>query len=388
MTDKGGPLIYLDNAATSFPKPPEVVEAIRAALLAPASPGRSGHAASLAAARAIHQARKNVARLFGVEDNSRLVFTANITWALNLALEGLGLKAGDHILSSSLEHNSVARPLARLAAERGVIWERVPLDGEGLSDPAEFRKLRRSTTKLVVLNQASNVTGALAPAREIKEAVGEVPLLLDTAQTAGAMDLSDLGQWADLVAFTGHKGLLGPTGTGGLWLKPGLRTRPLATGGTGSASESLIQPDFLPDALEPGTANTHGLAGLAAGAGFILETGADQIRQHELGLATAFLDGLSQIPGLTVWGPQNPARRVATISVSLAGWSCSDLSSALEQEAAILTRAGLHCAPLVHQTLGTLAAGGLTRFSFGFFNTLEEIKTALTTLDKLARRKD
>ena len=380
-------MIYMDNAATSFPKPPEVIDAVTAALNAPASPGRSGHAASLQASRVVHQARKNLAKLFGLPDNSRLAFTANITWALNIILEGFGLKEGDHVISSSLEHNSVARPLSRLAAEKGVVWDMVPVDGQGLSTPDDFKKLLRPSTRLVAVNHASNVTGALAPARAIKEAVGEIPLLLDTAQTAGAMDLEDLGGWLDLLAFTGHKSLLGPTGTGGLWLREGLRLRPLAAGGTGSASESLTQPDFLPDALEAGTANTHGLAGLAAGAAFVRQTGAHHIRRHDMNLTGQFLDGLSQVKGAKVWGPLDLNHRVATIAVTVGGWSSSDLSAALEREAGILTRAGLQCAPLTHQALGSFAGGGVTRFSFGIFNTANEIDTALQTLAKLSYQK-
>jgi cysteine desulfurase family protein len=376
-------MIYLDNAATSFPKPPEVTAAVLAALAAPASPGRSGHAPALAAARTIHQARKNLAALFGLPDNRRLAFTANITWALNQALSGLGLKAGDQIISSSLEHNSAARPLARLTAELGLTWDQAPVDGRGLTDPDDFKKLLTPRTRLVVLNHASNVTGALAPARAIKDLIGSVPLLLDTAQTAGALDLSDAGQWVDLLAFTGHKSLLGPTGTGGLSVRPGLSLRSLAVGGTGSASESLTSPDFLPDALEPGTANTHGLAGLAAGVGVLLREGVANIRRHEMDLAMKFLDGLSQIKGLTVWGPLERDRRLAVVAVTLAGWSSSDLSAALEKEAGILTRAGLQCAPLAHRALGSFP-GGVTRFSFSLYNTAEEIDLALAALDRLA----
>ncbi len=381
-------MIYMDNAATSFPKPPEVIEAVTGSLMAPASPGRSGHAPSLAASRRIHQARKNVAKLFGLKDNTRLAFMANITWALNQALEGLELKEGDRIISSSLEHNAAARPLHRLVKERGLIWETVPVDGQGLSSPDDFKKMLRPETRLVVLNHGSNVTGALTPARAVKEVIGETLLLLDTAQTAGALDMSEAGQWADLIAFTGHKGLLGPTGTGGLWVRPGLDLRPLAAGGTGSASESLDHPQFLPDALEPGTANTHGLAGLAAGIDFVLKTGPENIQKHELDLTGQFLDALATIKGLKVWGPPGRADRVATIAVTVKGWSSSDLAAALEREAGIMTRAGLQCAPLAHRALGTLPEGGVTRFSFGFYNTPEEIQTAVETLDKLARIKN
>jgi selenocysteine lyase/cysteine desulfurase len=242
----------------------------------------------------------------------------------------------------------------------------------------------RPSTRLVVLNHASNVHGALAPARAVKEAIGEVPLLLDTAQTAGVLDLSEAGQWVDLLAFTGHKSLLGPTGTGGLWVRPGLNLRPLAVGGTGSASESLIPPDFLPDALEPGTANTHGLAGLAAGVGVVLREGVANIRAHEMDLTRRFIDGLGQIKGLTLWGPGAGEDRVAVVAVTLAGWSSSDLSAALEKEDGILTRAGLQCAPLTHQTLGSFQGGGVTRFSFGYYNTAGDTDLALAALDRLA----
>lgn len=377
-------MIYLDNAATSFPKPPEVLEAVRAALAAPASPGRSGHAPALAASRLIHKARKNIARVFGISDNSRICFTANVTWSLNMVISGLGLKAGDHVLSGALEHNSTGRPLERLKREMGVDWEVVP-PAKGFLSPSDFKARIRSNTRLVVLNEASNVSGALSPAGDIKEAIGSVPILLDTAQTAGAMPMDDYGQWADFIAFTGHKGLLGPTGTGGLYIKEGLTVRSLAAGGSGSRSESLVHPDFMPDAQEPGTANTHGLAGLAAGAEFILKVGPDRVRRHEMELTQSFLDLISGIPGLTVIGPgQGEMRRVSTVSVVIDGWSCSDLAVSLEKDYGIMIRAGLHCAPLAHQYLGTYP-GGTTRFSFGYFNTPADVTTAARALSELAR---
>ena len=375
-------MIYMDNAATSFPKPPEVITAVNEALNAPASPGRSGHAASLAASRIVHKARKNMAKIFGIKDNSRLVFCANVTWALNIALEGFGLKTGDHLISGPLEHNAVARVLERMVREKGLIWDIARPDEQGLCSPGSFKDLLRPETRLAVLCHASNVTGALAPARAIKDVLGEIPLLLDTAQTAGAMDLSDLGSWVDMIAFTGHKGLLGPTGTGGLWVRPGLDLRPLAVGGTGSASESLEVPAFLPDALEPGTANTHGLAGLAAGAQVILDKGPENIRSHEMDLTMTFLTGLAGIDGLTVYGPKERELRVSTVAIAARGFSSSDFSAALEKEAGIMTRAGLHCAPLAHRTLGSFP-GGLTRFSFGPYNTLEEIATSVGVIKRL-----
>ncbi|MDR2366746.1 MAG: aminotransferase class V-fold PLP-dependent enzyme [Deltaproteobacteria bacterium] len=379
-------MIYLDNGATSFPKPPQVGTAIMAALAAPASPGRSGHAPAMAAGRTIHRARKAIAKLFGIKDNGRICFGPNVSWALNVAIDGLGLQRGDHVLSGSLEHNSTARPLARLAVEKGVLWEAVPAE-DGAMRPNAFKARLRPETRLVVLNHASNVSGALAPAREIKEAIGSVPLLLDTAQTAGSVPLDDAGSWVDLLAFTGHKGLLGPTGTGGLWVGPGINLRPLAVGGSGSHSESLEHPDFLPDSLEAGTANTHGLAGLAAGVEYVLSTTPAAIREHEMRLTGHFLGGLEGLPGLSLQGPGlGRPDRVATVSLNLKGWSSSDLAAALERDYGILTRAGLHCAPMTHKSLGTFP-GGSVRFSFGPFNTLEEILTAVKALKALAPRK-
>ncbi|MDR2386311.1 MAG: aminotransferase class V-fold PLP-dependent enzyme [Deltaproteobacteria bacterium] len=379
-------MIYFDNGATSFPKPAQVGTAIMAALAAPASPGRSGHAPAMAAGRTIHRARKALAKLFGLKENGRICFGPNITWALNLALMGLSLEKGQHVLSGSLEHNSTARPLAKLKAEKGLDWEIVPAR-QGQLWAEDFAKLIRPETKLVVLNHASNVSGALAPARAIKKAIGQVPLLLDTAQTAGSVDLDEAGSWVDLLAFTGHKGLLGPTGTGGLWVGPNINLRPCLVGGSGSRSESLEHPDFLPDALEAGTANTHGLAGLAAGVEYILQVGRESIRAHELSLTQDFLKEIIKIDELTLLGPgPGQSERVATVSINLKGWSSSDLAGALERDYGILTRAGLHCAPLSHQALGTFP-GGSVRFSFGPFNKPEEIKIGVKALKSLARQK-
>ncbi|MDR3205419.1 MAG: aminotransferase class V-fold PLP-dependent enzyme [Deltaproteobacteria bacterium] len=379
-------MIYLDNAATSFPKPSAVAAAMAEALSVPASPGRSGHALALNASRTIHRARKALSKLFGLKDNSRLIFSPNVTWALNSAIGGLALGAGDHVISGPLEHNSTARPLSRLVAEKGVFWETVPLI-EGLLRPEAFKKLLKPQTKLVVLNQASNVSGDLAPAREIKEAIGDIPLLLDTAQTAGAIDLEGAAEWVDFLAFTGHKGLLGPTGTGGLIVKDGINLRPLAVGGSGSRSESLSHPDFLPDSLEAGTANTHGLAGLAASVEYLLKTGVDKIRAEEMELTNYFLESLLSIPELAILG-QKPGQgpRVATISVNLKSWSSSDLAAALEKDFGIMIRSGLHCAPMAHKTLGSFP-GGASRFSIGPFNSKDDLKEAIRALRLLAKKK-
>jgi cysteine desulfurase family protein len=381
-------VIYLDNAATSFPKPEAVVKAVTEALQNPASPGRSGHKAAHEASRTVYRARKGMARIFGVKDPERVAFAPNITWAINAALGGLDLKPGDHALSGTLEHNSTARPLKLLKDACGVDWEAVSPGPDGFLDPGDFKRRLRPNTRVVVVNHASNVTGALAPVKEIKLAIGDVPILIDTAQTAGSLPLEDMGDWADLVCFTGHKGLLGPTGTGGLYVRDGVPYRPLATGGSGSRSESLDHPDFMPDALEAGTLNTHGLAGLAAAAEFLIETGIAKIRGHEIWLAGIFMEMTRSVPGLAILGPgPGDPRRVATVSVVIEGVSSSDLARRLEEGYGIMTRAGLHCAPLTHRQIGSFP-GGSTRFSFGFFNTAQEVETAARALVEIAGSRD
>jgi cysteine desulfurase/selenocysteine lyase len=375
--------IYLDQAATSFPKPLEVAEAVAEALTAySASPGRSAHQYSLAASRSIFDAREATAELLGVPDSSRIVFCLNVTWALNTALGKL--KPGGHVLTSCLEHNSVMRPLNHLARERRIEVEAVPLSPKGYIDPNEFSKRRRPDTQMAVVTHASNVTGLILPIREIRKALDGAPLLVDAAQTAGVVSLDPATDLADMIAFTGHKGLLGPTGTGGLWIRDGLDVPPLARGGTGSRSEREEQPEFMPDALEAGTPNTHGLAGLAAGIRYVLQTGPDKILDHERALTGAFLDGLNQIRGVTIYGPTGTQSRLGVVSLNLDGWSPSDLALALDRNHGIMTRSGLHCAPRAHQTLGTLPQGTV-RFSFGHFNTREHIDKALEALDALSR---
>jgi len=379
-------LIYCDQAATSFPKPPAVIEAVTQALTEfSASPGRSAHRMSLAASRTVFEAREAVAELLGVDDSSQIAWTLNVTQALNLALNGL-LQEGDHVLTTSFEHNSVMRPLSWLARARKVEVEVIPVPPDGQVDPAEFSRRLTGRTRLAVVNHASNVVGTLCPLKEVKKALGGVPLLADAAQSAGAVPLDPIEEMADLLAFTGHKGLLGPTGTGGLWVRRGLALGPLIRGGTGSRSESEEQPEFMPDALEAGTPNTHGLAGLAAGVRYILDTGVETIRRHELQLTKLFLNGLTQIRGIKIYGPSDPNMRTAVVSLNLAGWSPSDLALALDREFGILTRAGLHCAPRAHRTLGTFPEGTV-RFSFGVFNTAGEIEAVLTALDLLSRRR-
>jgi cysteine desulfurase family protein len=380
-------MIYLDNGATSFPKPQAVADAVAGALAAPASPGRSGHRPALAASRVVYRARKAVARLFGLPNPERVAFGPNVTWALNVAISGLGLGPGDEVISSGLEHNSVARPLGRLRDALGVAWRVVNPRGDGILHAEDFAGALSPRTRLAVVNHASNVSGALAPLAAIRAALPGVTLLLDAAQSAGAVPMGDVSSHADIVAFTGHKGLLGPTGTGGLWVREGVGLSPLAVGGSGSGSESLVHPAFMPDLLEAGTLNTHGLAGLAAGIGYILDRGVEDIRAHELRLSEILLEGLAGVPGLRVLGPgAGEGNRVATVSVALEGRSSSDVAGLLEEGHGIMVRSGLHCAPLAHEAYGTFP-GGATRFSFGPFNTEGDAMAAVRALRGMAPRR-
>ncbi len=379
-------LIYCDQAATSFPKPPRVAEAVNRVLTEQsASPGRSAHRMSLAAARVVFETRETLAELFGARDSSRIAFTSNVTQALNIALMGY-LRAGDHVLTTCLEHNSVTRPLAWLAKERGINYEIIPSTEDGIISPADFGPKVTGRTRMAIVNHASNVTGVIVPLKEIKTVLGSVPLLLDVAQTAGAIPIDVEEEYADMVAFTGHKSLLGPTGTGGIWIRPGLEIASFFRGGTGSQSEKEDHPEFMPDRLEAGTQNVHGLAGLSAAVRFIIETGIENIRDRELKLTNRFLSGLRQIKSVTIYGPQDAGSRVALVSMNMAGWSPSDLARVLDEEFGIMTRAGLHCSPWTHRTIGTYPSGAV-RFSFGLFNTGEEIDRVLSVLEDLGRRK-
>ncbi len=379
-------LIYCDQAATSFPKPPRMAEAINRALTEQsASPGRSAHRMSLAAARVVFEARETLAELFGASDSSRIAFTGNVTQALNMALMGY-LRPGDHVLTTCLEHNSVVRPLAWLAKERGINYEIIPSTKEGIISPADFAAKITGRTRMAVVNHASNVTGVILPIKEIKTVLGSIPLLLDAAQTAGALPIDVGEEYADMVAFTGHKSLLGPTGTGGIWIRPGLEIASFFRGGTGSQSEKEDHPEFMPDRLEAGTQNVHGLAGLSASVRFIIETGIGNIRDRELELTSRFLSGLSRIKGVTIYGPPDADSRVALVSMNMAGWSPSDLARVLDVEFGIMTRAGLHCSPWTHRAIGTYPSGAV-RFSFGMFNTIDEIDRVLSVLEGLSRRK-
>ena len=377
-------MIYFDNAATSWPKPP----AVRAALEeyfgeAGGNPGRSGHRMSIAAARLVENTRESLAELFHVDDPSRIVFTHNATHALNLALHGL-LKPGAHVVTTAVEHNSVMRPLRHLEAA-GVELTVVPCSRDGLPDLDQVRGALRPSTKLLVATHASNVIGSILPIADLAALARErgALSLIDASQTAGCVPLDLATLDVDLLAFTGHKGLLGPTGTGGLYIREGITMEPLIRGGTGSASALEQQPDFLPDAYESGTPNVAGIAGLGAAVHFLNRTGVDCVLQHERALVARFIRGAAAIPEITVYGTQDVERRCGLVSFTLAGMAPSEVSLLLDESFGILARPGLHCSPAAHRTLGTFP-NGTVRFSFGWFNTLEEVDRALTALREIA----
>ncbi len=386
-------MIYFDNAATSWPKPPGVAEAMLHFLNeVGANPGRSGHRLSVEAGRIVYQTRESLAELFNVRDPLRIVFAANATEALNLALRGY-LRPGDHVITGSMEHNAVMRPLRALArpsaGREGITLTVAPCSPQGFLDPAGLEAAIRPETALIALNHASNVCGSLLPVR----AAGAIArrhgclLLVDTAQTAGAYPIDVEADQIDLLAFTGHKALAGPMGTGGLVIGERVdveRLEPLKRGGTGSRSERQEQPDFLPDKYESGTANAVGLAGLGAGVRWVLDRGVQAIRQHEVGLTRRLIDGLHSIPGVMVYGGLDAARQTATVSFNIAGLLPSDVGLELDEEYGIMCRVGLHCAPAAHETLSTFPQGTV-RFGLGALNTADEVDIALEAVDKLAR---
>jgi len=376
-------MIYFDNAATSWPKPPGVAEAMVHYLdQVGANPGRSGHRLSVEAGRIVYGAREAVASLFHAPDPLRVVFTANVTEALNLALLGL-LRPGDHVVTSSMEHNSVMRPL-RALAQRDVALTVVSCTGQGVLEPDDVEAAIRPDTRMIALNHASNVVGTLLPVRE----VGHIArghglwLLVDAAQTAGAYPIDVQADQIDLLAFTGHKSLYGPMGTGGLVIGGRVDVammEPLKRGGTGSDSEHEAQPTFLPDLCESGTPNAVGLAGLGAGLQWLQESGIDSVRAHEATLTQQLIDGLRAIPGVTVYGPLDAGRQVATVSFTVEGLETSQIGLILDEEHDIMCRVGLHCAPAAHKTIGTFP-NGTVRFGLGATNTAEEVSAALAAV--------
>ncbi len=381
-------VVYLDNAATSWPKPPPVIAAMEHFLgEVGANPGRSGHRLSIEAARVVFRAREAVAGLLGVPDPLRVVFCANATHALNLAMCGL-LGPGQHVVTTSMEHNSVMRPLRALEME-GTAVTVVPCSPEGGLDVAAVEQALRPETTMVVMTHASNVVGTLLPVKEVAAITRarNLLLLVDGAQSVGALpiDLDDLG--ADLLAFTGHKALYGPTGTGGLVIGERVDIaglQPLIRGGTGSDSESEIQPRFLPDKFESGTMNVVGLAGLEAGVRWLVEQGVEELRDRECDLTARLIEGLCEIPGVEVKGTLDASRQLPVVSFTLDGPDPGEIGLRLDEEFDIAARVGLHCSPAAHKTLGTFPAGTV-RLSLSAFTTANDVDLALRAVRHLAR---
>ncbi len=380
-------MIYLDYAATSWPKPPEVFEAMRDFMeSAGGNPGRSGHRLSVAAARVVFRARETLAGLFHAPDPMRVIFTHNVTHSLNLVLRGF-LRPGDRVVTSSMEHNSVMRPL-RVLEREGVCVEVVRCGADGSLDMQALRRAITRGTRLVVMTHASNVVGTILPLAEAARLAHEAGalLLVDAAQTAGVLpiDVSDMG--IDFLAFTGHKGLHGPTGTGGLVLGQSVKIeelQPLVRGGTGSKSEFEEQPDMLPDKYESGTPNGVGIAGLGAGARWVLLRGVESIREHERQLTAQLMSGLRNIAGLTVYSPMDAAAMTAVVSCRVQGRRVSDVGLALDDDYGILCRVGLHCAPAAHRTLGTFPEGTI-RLAPGPATTSADIEAVIGAFEKMA----
>ena len=359
-----------------------MAKAVADAILRAGNPGRSGHALSIRSARDLFVARERLAELFGIADSSRFVFSENATVALNQAIKGV-LRPGDHVVTTSVEHNSVMRPLRRME-EAGVRVTVVPTRDDGVTEARDVIAAFRKATRLVAMVHASNVSGALQPVDAVVAAARRrgILTLIDAAQTAGAVpiDLSSLP--VDLLASSGHKGLLGPQGTGFLFVREGVPIVPLIDGGTGSRSESDRQPEFFPDALESGTQNSVGAAGLAVSLAWILRKGVATIRRREVVLVDLLLHGLSRIPGVTVYGPADPACRGSAVSFRVEGMDPADVGARLEKRSGVLVRAGLHCSPNGHRALGTFPAGTV-RVSPGPFTTHAEIATFLSALRKI-----
>lgn len=349
------------------------------------SPGRSGHRLSIEAARIIFEAREKLALLFNISDPLQIVLTKNATEALNLAIFGL-LRPGDHVITSSMEHNSIMRPL-RVMEARGVELTVVPGSSDGFIAPAQIIKAIKKNTKAIFITHASNVTGTVMPVSEIGLAARKRNLILcvDAAQTAGSFPIDVEEMNIDLLAFTGHKSLFGPTGTGGLYIRKGLEEKiePLCIGGTGSRSEAEKQPDFMPDRFEAGTPNTVGIAGLQAGIQFVLSEGIDTIKNREEELVEIFIDGVRNVPGIILHGESTP-EHIPVISFNISGIDPGTLALELDERFNIMSRAGLHCAPAAHKTIGTFPSGAV-RFSFSYFNTEEQIIKSIEALRQISK---
>lgn len=378
-------MIYLDNAATTMHKPQTVIDAVTQAMRSLGNAGRGATSGALDAARTIHGCRAKLARLLGCPRADHVCFTPNSTAALNTVINGV-VRPGDRVVTTVLEHNSVLRPLNRLAVEQDVTVEHAGCDANGVLDYDELEQLVTPDTRAVVVTHASNVTGNavdIARVAVMAHAAGAL-VIVDASQSVGTAHIDMQAMGLDVVCFTGHKGLMGPQGTGGLAVAEGIDVAPWAMGGTGVHSFDALQPLEWPTRLEAGTLNGHGIAGLSAGLDFIeAQGGVEAIAAHERALAERFLAGVREIPGIKLYGAFDQPARSAIVSLNVGDIDSAEISDALMQGWGIATRPGAHCAPLMHRALGT-ERQGVVRFSFGYFNTAEEVDTAIEALRDLA----
>lgn len=377
-------MIYLDNAATTLHKPQQVIDAVVHAMQSMGNCARGTHEEALDAARTVYDARVRLASLFGCPRVDHVAFTANSTEALNIAINGL-IDPGDHVISTDLEHNSVLRPLYRLEAERGAELSFVPADKLGNVDYADFERLMKPNTRAVVCTNASNLTGTVLDIERIAKTAHShgALVIVDASQTAGCWPIDMKKMGIDVLCFTGHKGLMGPQGTGGICVKEGIEIRPFKVGGSGVKSYSRTHPAEYPTRLEAGTLNGHGIAGLGAAAKFISETGVENIHAKERSLMLRFYEGVKNIEGVTVYGDFTKDK-TAIVALNIRDYESGEVSYELSQGYGIATRPGAHCAPRMHKALGTAEVGAV-RFSFSFYNTEEEIDEAIRAVAELAK---
>ena len=375
-------MIYLDNAATTIHKPEGVAQAMVQALSSLGNSGRGAHEATLDASRIIYGTREKLARLFGIKDPMRIAFTCNATESLNIAINGL-FEKGDHVITTMCEHNSVLRPLYRLE-ENGVELSILPADSKGVPMYGELERLIQQNTRAIVITHASNLSGNVTDLGRVSAITQKYKLLLvvDASQSAGCIPIDVEKMGIDVLCFTGHKGLMGPQGTGGIYVREGLKIRPLKVGGSGVHSYDREHPKKMPTALEAGTLNGTGIAGLFSSLDFILDTGVETIHKKEMKLAKRFFDGIKDLPEVIVYGDWQNSERTAIVSVNLGTEESGQVSDWLWEDYGIAVRAGAHCAPLMHKALGTEKQGAV-RFSFSYFNTEEEVDTAIQALKEI-----
>ena len=376
-------MIYFDNAATTIRKPECVVQAVTEAMWSQGNSGRGIHSGALSASRIIYDTREALAQLFGAESSERIAFTANSTQALNTAIKGV-LKPGNHVITTALEHNSVLRPLYEME-NRGVELTILPADSHGNICYEDIEKEIKPNTKAIVTTHGSNLTGNLLDISRIGEMANRHGLIyiVDASQTAGVFDIDVQQMHIDILCFTGHKGLLGPQGTGGIYVREGVAVRPLLSGGSGVQTYLRSHPPQMPTALEAGTLNGHGVAGLGAAVRYLQETGVSAIRAKEQELMWMFYTQVREIPGIRVCGDFSSRNRCAIVSLNIWDYDSGEVSGALFEQYGIATRPGAHCAPLMHKALGTVEQGAV-RFSFSHYNTIEEIEIAAAALRELA----